>query len=117
MNPSRGAAEAAGRWRFLRYSQRTRTGRHAQRDCTGSTEAKIWGDWIWHREAHATQGTHHPGALPALLWHLSVVLYILNSNRHLFHSSCVYAFPRRSLWGFIQHTMYYFPHSNSFWCI
>lgn len=55
--------------------------------------------------------------LPAPLWHLSVVLYILSPTRHLLRSCYVCVFPHCSLWVFIQHIIYSFRHSNSFWCI
>lgn len=60
MHPSRGAAETAGRWHFLRCSQRMGM-RYPGR--MGSAEPNIWGDRLWYGESHGTQGTCHPGAL------------------------------------------------------
>lgn len=60
VHPSRGAVETAGRWHFLRCSQRMGM-RYPGR--MGSAEPNIWGDRLWYGESHGTQGTCHPGAL------------------------------------------------------
>lgn len=58
-----GPTETAGRQHSLRCSQRMGMGHPGRRDCMGTAEANTWGEWIWHREPHATQGTYHSGAL------------------------------------------------------
>lgn len=69
----------------------------------------------WNCKACTTLGL---SLLPAPCWHLSVILsVVLSPSRDLTHSCSVCVLPLCTLGGFIQHIMYYFHHSNSFWCI
>lgn len=70
---------------------------------------------LWNSRAHTIPGL---SLLPAPCWNLSVILsVVLSPSRHLTRNCSLCVLPLCTLWGFIQHIMYYFHHSNSFWCI